>query len=194
MCTGDDHTCPDFELHRQKLLDDLDGERRSFLKSAFLASGGAAAAFAGAGTLATPASAQTKPGQPTYHYLPANSDTVHWGYFSKLLKPQLEVDSGDYVTIEAVTHHAGDDIERLVKGDPGAAQVPSMASYSAAAQAKASASISAPGRFSSAGLSRAIFSKSASSTSSLGPAPIRLTPASRSAATQQPGGASTTTT
>jgi acetamidase/formamidase len=119
MCTGDDHTCPDFELHRQKLLDDLDSERRSFLKSAFLAGGGAAAAFAGAGTLATPASAQTKPGQPTYHYLPANSDTVHWGYFSKLLKPQLEVDSGDYVTIEAVTHHAGDDIERLVKGDPG---------------------------------------------------------------------------
>jgi hypothetical protein len=90
MCTGDDHTCPDFELHRQKLLDDLDGERRSFLKSAFLAGGGAAAAWAGGVTLATPASAQTKPGQPTYHYLPATADTVHWGYFSKLLKPQLE--------------------------------------------------------------------------------------------------------
>ena len=44
MCSGDDVTCPDFELHRQKLLDDLDGERRSFLKSAFLAGGGAAAA------------------------------------------------------------------------------------------------------------------------------------------------------
>ena len=43
--------------------------------------------WAGSGTLATPASAQTKPGQPTYHYLPANADTVHWGYFSKLLKP-----------------------------------------------------------------------------------------------------------
>ena len=71
------------------------------------------------GTLATPASAQTEPGQPTYHYLPANADTVHWGYFSKLLKPQLEVDSGDYITIEAVTHHAGDDTERMVKGDPG---------------------------------------------------------------------------
>ena len=123
MCTGDDHTCPDFELHRQKLLDDLDGERRSFLKSAFLAGGGAAAAWASAGTLATPASAQTKPGQPTYHYLPANSDTVHWGYFSKLLKPQLEVDSGDYITIEAVTHHAGDDTERLVKGDPGVERI-----------------------------------------------------------------------
>jgi hypothetical protein len=43
-------------LHRQKFLDDLDGERRSFLKR--LAGGGAAAAWAGASTLATPASAQ----------------------------------------------------------------------------------------------------------------------------------------
>jgi acetamidase/formamidase len=123
MCGGDDRSCPDFELHRQKLLEDLDAERRSFLKSAFLAGGGAAAAWAGAGTLATPASAQTKPGQPTYHYLPANSDTVHWGYFSKLLKPLVEVDSGDYVTIEVLTHHANDDAERMVKGDPGAESV-----------------------------------------------------------------------
>ena len=118
MCAGDDQTCPHFELHRKKLLEDLDHERRGFLKSAFVAGGGAAA-LAASGTLATPASAQTRPGQPTYHYLPANSDTVHWGYFSKLLKPQLEVESGDYVTVEAVTHHAGDDIERMVKGDPG---------------------------------------------------------------------------
>jgi hypothetical protein len=114
MCAGDDQACPQFELHRQKLLEDLDHERRGFLKSAFVAGGGAAG-----GTLATPASAQARPGQPTYHYLPANADTVHWGYFSKLLKPQLEADSGDYITIEAVTHHAGDDVERMVKGDPG---------------------------------------------------------------------------
>jgi hypothetical protein len=26
----DDHDCPDFELHRQQLLDELDSERRSF--------------------------------------------------------------------------------------------------------------------------------------------------------------------
>jgi hypothetical protein len=156
MCAGDDQTCPQFDLHRQKLLKDLDQERRAFLKSAFVAGGGAAA-WAASGTLATPASAQTKPGQPTYHYLPANSDTVHWGYFSKLLKAQLEVDSGDYITIEAVTHHAGDDIERMVKGDPGiesiylwtkekasiaVAPARSTASSSDAAQAKASACIS----------------------------------------------------
>ena len=123
MCAGDDQNCPQFELHRQKLLDDLDYERRSFLKSAFVASGGAAAAWAASGTLPTPASAQTRPGQPTYHYLPATADTVHWGYFSKLLKPQLEVDSGDYITIEALTHHANDDAERMVRGDPGAESV-----------------------------------------------------------------------
>ena len=82
MCAGDDHNCPQFELHRQKLLDDLDAERRNFLKSAFLAGGGAAAAWAASGgTLITPAAAQSavpRPGQPTYHYLPATADTVHW--------------------------------------------------------------------------------------------------------------------
>ena len=64
MCSGDDHSCPQFQLHRKKLLDDLDGERRSFLKSAFVAGGGAAA-WAASGTLASPASAQTRAGQPT---------------------------------------------------------------------------------------------------------------------------------
>ena len=127
MCAGDDHNCPQFELHRQKLLDDLDAERRSFLKSAFVAGGGAAAAWAASsGTLISPAAAQSaapRPGQPTYHYLPATADTVHWGYFSKLLRPQLEIDSGDYVTIEALTHHANDDAERMIKGDPGAESV-----------------------------------------------------------------------
>jgi len=38
MCARDDHNCPQFELHLQELLDT---ERRSFLKSAFVASGGA---------------------------------------------------------------------------------------------------------------------------------------------------------
>jgi acetamidase/formamidase len=123
MCAGDDQNCPQFEQHRQKLLDELDNERRSFLKSAFVASGGAAAAWAAGATLSSPASAQARPGRPTYHYLPATADTVHWGYFSKLLKPQLEVDSGDYVTIEALTHHANDDASRMVTGDPGAESV-----------------------------------------------------------------------
>ena len=126
MCAGDDRDCPDFELHRQKLLDELDTERRSFLKSAFLAGGGAAAMTAGALPLASPAAAQTasaRQGKPNHHYVPATADTVHWGYFSKLLKPVVEIDSGDYVTIETLTHHANDDAERMVKGDPGAESV-----------------------------------------------------------------------
>jgi acetamidase/formamidase len=123
MCEGDDHNCPQFEQHRQRLLDELDAERRSFLKSAFVASGGAAAVWAGGGSLVSSASAQSHAGRSAYHYLPATADTVHWGYFSKLLKPQLEIDSGDYVTIEALTHHANDDAERMVKGDPGAESV-----------------------------------------------------------------------
>jgi acetamidase/formamidase len=123
MCEGDDHNCPQFEQHREKLLDELDVERRSFLKSAFVASGGAAAAWAGGDALLSPASAQSRTGRSTYHYLPATADTVHWGYFSKLLKPQLEIDSGDYVTIEALTHHANDDAERMIKADPGAESV-----------------------------------------------------------------------
>ena len=31
MCAGDDRNCPDFELHRQKLLDDLDTDTRNVL-------------------------------------------------------------------------------------------------------------------------------------------------------------------
>src|SRR5215470_16744237 len=126
MCAGDDRNCPDFELHRQKLLDDLDAERRSFLKSAFVATGGAAALTAGGLPLVSPAAAQTtaaRQGRPNHHYVPATAETVHWGYFSKLLKPIVEIDSGDYVTIEVLTHHANDDAERMVKGDPGAESV-----------------------------------------------------------------------
>src|SRR5215510_11645539 len=117
MCSGDDRNCPQFELHRQTLLEDLDAERRSFLKSAFAATGGAAALTAG-GSFVAPAVAQTvaaRQGKPSHHYLPATAETVHWGYFSKSLRPQIEVNSGDYVTIETLTHHANDDAERMVK-------------------------------------------------------------------------------
>ena len=55
--------------------------------------------------------------------MPATNQTVHWGYFSKSLKPVLTVDPGDFVTVETLTHHANDDAERMVKGDPGAESV-----------------------------------------------------------------------
>ena len=127
MCKGDDATCPDFEKHRRDFLETMDHERRSFLKSAFAAGGGAAALGAGGLSLVTPtmaaAAAAKQPAQKKYHHLPASAETVHWGYFSKLLKPQMEVESGDFVTIEALTHHANDDAERMIKGDPGAESV-----------------------------------------------------------------------
>ena len=127
MCAGDDVNCPDYEQHRQRLRDTLAAERRGFLKSAFVASGAAAALGGGGLSLVTPAlaaaTAARTPGQPALHYLPATDQTVHWGYFSKLLKPRLEVESGDLVTIETLTHHANDDASRMVTGDPGAESV-----------------------------------------------------------------------
>jgi len=127
MCAGDDRNCPDFELHHRKFKETLDRERRSFLRSSFAAAGGAAAMTAGGISLVTPqmaaAAEKNQPAKRSYHHLPANADTVHWGYFSKKLKPQVEIDSGDFITIEALTHHANDDAERMVTGDPGAESV-----------------------------------------------------------------------
>ena len=60
---------------------------------------------------------------PQKHYLPANADTVHWGYFSQSLAPKLTVNSGDIVTVETLTHHANDDADRMVEGDLGAESV-----------------------------------------------------------------------
>ena len=127
MCAGEDKNCPEFELHHRKFKETLDRERRSFLKSSFAAAGGAAAMTAGGISLVTPqmaaAAEKNQPAKRSYHHLPANAETVHWGYFSKKLKPQVEIDSGDFITIEALTHHANDDAERMVKGDPGAESV-----------------------------------------------------------------------
>jgi acetamidase/formamidase len=57
------------------------------------------------------------------HYLAASADTVHWGYFSQSLEPELVVDSGDTITVETLTHHANDDASLMVTGDPGAESV-----------------------------------------------------------------------
>jgi len=52
-----------------------------------------------------------------HHHLPVGPDTVHWGFLSRSLKPVLHVRSGDFVTLETLTHHANDDAERMVQGD-----------------------------------------------------------------------------
>jgi acetamidase/formamidase/AraC-like DNA-binding protein len=61
--------------------------------------------------------------QQREHHLSATSKTIHWGYFSRFLSPALEVNSGDIVTIECLTHHAYDDYERMIAGDAGAEDV-----------------------------------------------------------------------
>lgn len=59
----------------------------------------------------------------THHHLAADATRVHWGYFSRSLQPQIEIDSGDTITIETLTQHASDDPERMIKGDSGAESV-----------------------------------------------------------------------
>ena len=95
--------------------------RRDFLKGALVAGG--AAASVGLSTVAAQAQPGRVPGTTNHYFVPATDKTVHWGYFSKLLKPLVEVSSGDFVTIETLTHHANDDGERMIKGDPGAESV-----------------------------------------------------------------------
>ena len=76
-----------------------DHGRRDFLKGTLLA--GAAAVTAAAMTApAAQAQPGMVPGTRNHYYVPANDKTVHWGYFSKLLKPLVEINSGDFVTIE----------------------------------------------------------------------------------------------
>jgi len=60
---------------------------------------------------------------PQRHHLAADASRVHWGYFSRSLAPQIEIASGDTVTIETLTQHASDDPERMILGDAGAESV-----------------------------------------------------------------------
>jgi acetamidase/formamidase len=112
MCKGDDPTCADFEIHHRQFQEDMARERR-----AFLASRAKGSVHSGGLGVAKPVASFRQ------HYLPANADTVHWGFFSKNLEPLLEVDSGDVITIETLTHQASDDHERMIAGDPGAESV-----------------------------------------------------------------------
>src|SRR6266700_6581090 len=58
-----------------------------------------------------------------HHHLPIEASRVHWGYFSRSLAPQLEIASGDTITIETLTQHASDDPERMIAGDAAAEDV-----------------------------------------------------------------------
>jgi acetamidase/formamidase len=56
-------------------------------------------------------------------FIPAKAETVHWGYFSKAVAPAVKIASGDFATIETLTHHAGDDYDLMIRGDAGAESV-----------------------------------------------------------------------
>ena len=51
--------------------------------------------------------------------LALSKDTVHWGFFSKLLEPKLTIASGETVVVEMASHHACDDYDKMIKGDAG---------------------------------------------------------------------------
>ena len=55
---------------------------------------------------------------PRHYEVAASPETVHWGYYSKNLAPVISINSQDYVTLETITHHAGDDYDRMIAGDP----------------------------------------------------------------------------
>ncbi|MFS0869166.1 acetamidase/formamidase family protein [Paenibacillus xylanilyticus] len=56
--------------------------------------------------------------EPRTHVLKANSENIRWGNIGKG-DAVLTVNSGDIVTVEAITHHSGDDYERMIQGDAG---------------------------------------------------------------------------
>jgi acetamidase/formamidase len=93
-----------------------DPSRRGFIQGTIA---GAAALGAIAGSSLAHAQTAVKRSSLNHFHVPAESGTVHWGYFSKSLKPLIEVESGDFVTVETVTHHSNDDRARMVEGDAG---------------------------------------------------------------------------
>src|SRR5467141_431867 len=102
-----DESSQSTDRHHESTERHEDGNgRRDFLKGALLAGG--AVASAGVGAVAAQAQPGRVPGTLNHYYVPATDKTVHWG---------------DFVTIEVLTHHANDDAERMVKGDPGAESV-----------------------------------------------------------------------
>jgi len=93
-----------------------DNPSRRFFMQGTLAAG---AVLGSGGSISSAKAAVPTQTTRSHYHVPANADSVHWGYFSKKLKPVVEISSGDFVTLETVTHHANDDAERMVQGDPG---------------------------------------------------------------------------
>jgi len=53
----------------------------------------------------------------TDHYLAANFATVTWGYYDPEAVPRISMESGETITVEVITHHAGHDYAKMIRGD-----------------------------------------------------------------------------
>jgi acetamidase/formamidase len=100
---------------------DSNAEVAGFSRRELLA--GSLMGAAALGALGTPALANAQmpvaKNSVSHYHVRATDKTVHWGYFSKKLAPVVTISSGDFVTMETATHHAYDDYERMIQGDPG---------------------------------------------------------------------------
>ena len=56
--------------------------------------------------------------------LAVEAERVHWGYFSRALRPLIEIASGDTVTVETLTQHASDDPELMIRATRRGRRVP----------------------------------------------------------------------
>ena len=83
------------------------------------------------------------PGRTNHYVVPVGAATVHWGYFSRSLKPILFVESGDFVTIETLTHHAYDDHALACFGPAAARSITGRASPRRAESGRARSFVSA---------------------------------------------------
>ncbi len=72
---------------------------------------------------AAPPAGAADASMPSHYYIPVSDKTVHWGWFGRSIRPVVSVRSGDIVTLETLTQHAGDDRERMLDGDAGAESV-----------------------------------------------------------------------
>jgi hypothetical protein len=59
----------------------------------------------------------------TDHTLEATLDTVTWGYYDINKLSQKSMNSGETITVEIITHHAGHDYEKMIKGDPNVEEI-----------------------------------------------------------------------
>ena len=75
----------------------------------------------------TPEKSSAKPASGKHYMLPANKDTVQWGWLDPTEKPKLVVDSGDTISIETLRHSMDeikpgatmDEIVKLRLANPG---------------------------------------------------------------------------